>query len=97
MPMGPQPADAALAAGQLPPCPLGGLGARPHQSFLPPSQLATDVWWSMTGKKYHITRWSIAPELTPGILRFTLKMVASVTAATTRPLQHLSEPPNPNR
>eukprot|EP00904_Undaria_pinnatifida_P009624 jgi/Undpi1/5792/HiC_scaffold_2.g01066.m1 len=57
------------------------------------ARLAAEVWRSMAGAKYFIARgsFSVAEPLTPDILGFILKEVASVSPASTKQLQHLAE------
>eukprot|EP00904_Undaria_pinnatifida_P000992 jgi/Undpi1/10894/HiC_scaffold_3.g01420.m1 len=104
--IGPFPGPSPLAAAQPLSWPPGVLGAQPLQGLPEQTQLAAataaikanarlaaEVWRSMAGTKYFIARgsFSVAEPLTPDILGFILKEVASVSPASTKQLQHLAE------
>ena len=97
IPIGPLPGAPHLAAARPLSWPPGVLGAQPLQGLPEQPQLAAvtaaikanarlaaEVWRSMAGTKYFITRgsFSVAEPLTPDILGFILKEVSSVSSAS---------------
>ena len=51
------------------------------------------MWWSLAGTKYFLARggFSVAEELSPGLLLLILKKITGVSVACTKQLQALSE------